>query len=272
MDQNSINQLLNLSISGFSVGHILSAVVTLCVCILAIRLVTRLLNRILNQSKLDARIKQIITAAVRVILYILTAIMVIQQLGINTSSFVALLSVFSLGITLAAEDILGNLAGSVVLISAHPFAIGDIVQSGDQIGVISGMGFYYTKLLNIDGQYVLIPNKELAESRIVNYSTLGRRRVTVKISAAYDAPTNTVKKACYEAVAMTDNILSDPAPSVQLTNYGSNSVEYSVFCWAAPSDFLTVTYALNDHLRTTFAQNQVEMTYDHLNVHIIENH
>ena len=91
------------------------------------------------------------------------------------------------------------------------------------------------------------------------------------LTASYDAPTETVKAACREALAQTEHILEDPAPSVYLTNYGDSSIEYTVYCWATPENYWDVHFALGERLRETFAAHGVEMTYDHLNVHIVEN-
>ena len=99
---------------------------------------------------------------------------------------------------------------------------------------------------------------------------MGRRRVVRTVTASYDAPTEVVKAACLEAVAATPNVLTEPAPSVYLTDYGSSAIEYSVRCWAETKDYWDVCYALNENLRTAFAAHGVEMTYDHLNVHVLE--
>ena len=117
---------------------------------------------------------------------------------------------------------------------------------------------------------VLMPNKDLSSSKIINYTVLGRRRVVRTVTASYDAPTEDVKAACLEAVAAAPGILSDPAPAVQLTNYGASSIEYTIFCWCAPEHYWPVYFAINENLRDAFARHNVEMTYDHLNVHILE--
>ena len=258
-------------LTSYSFTKILSVLMTFIICLILVRVILKLIRRVLDHTKLDQRVKMYANGGIKITLYIIMTVIVIQSLGINMTSFVALLSVISLGVTLAAEEILGNLAGGIVILSAHPFTLGDIVESGDNIGVIQAINFYYTKLLTIDGQYIFIPNKELASARVKNYSTLGRRRITIKIFAAYDASTLEVKSACRYALDMTENILKDPAPMVHLTAYGSNAIEYSIFCWVLPSDFLSVTYDLNENLREAFARSGVEMTYDHLNVHIVEN-
>ena len=116
----------------------------------------------------------------------------------------------------------------------------------------------------------MLPNKTLADSQMTNYSTLGRRRVVQIVTASYDAPTEVVKDACMKAIMMTDKVLTDPAPAVRLTAYQESSIEYKAFCWSNTDDYWDVYFALGENLRAAFAEYGVEMTYDHLNVHIVE--
>lgn len=203
------------------------------------------------------------------VLYVLTGIITAGALGLNTTSVTALVSVLTLGVTLAAEDILGNVAGGLVILSSHPFNIGDEIEISGTVGVVREIALNHTKVETCNGQYVMLPNKELSSSRIINYTAMGRRRVVVNITASYDAPTDTVKAACMEAVAATPNVLPEPAPQAYLTGYGSSSIEYSVRCWTETKDYWGAYYALNENLRTAFAAHDVEMTYDHLNVHVL---
>lgn len=162
------------------------------------------------------------------------------------------------------------MAGGLVILSSHPFAPGDLIEANGASGTVQEISLNHTKLETPDGQIVLLPNKELSSSRIVNYTTLGRRRIVRAISAAYSAPTETVKAACRDALASTPYLLEEPAPAVRLTNYGSSAIEYTVYCWAGLEHYWDAYYTLNEQLRTAFEKYSVEMTYDHLNVHISE--
>ena len=182
----------------------------------------------------------------------------------------ALLSVLTLGITLAAEDILGNVAGGLVILSSHPFALGDFIEAGGTSGTVREIGLNHTKLETANGQMILMPNKDLSSSKIINYTVLGRRRIVRTVTASYDAPTETVMTACMEAVEATANILPDPAPAVHLTDYGASSIEYTIYCWCTVENYWPAYHSINEKLRDTFAKHNVEMTYDHLNVHILD--
>ena len=265
-----IEKILQTKLGGYSLSHILSAILTLLICLLVSRLLLKLAKKLLHRGKkLNDRLRQIILTAIKVVLYVLTGIITAGALGLNTTSVTALVSVLTLGVTLAAEDILGNVAGGLVILSSHPFYIGDEIEISGTVGVVREIALNHTKVETCNGQFVMLPNKELSSSRIINYTAMGRRRVVVNVTASYDAPTDTVKAACMEAVAATPNVLPEPAPQAYLTGYGSSSIEYSVRCWTETKDYWGAYYALNENLRTAFAAHNVEMTYDHLNIHVL---
>ena len=267
-----LSNFLGASVAGYSLDKVLSALATLLVCLIAVKLIMKLLTRLLSRmQKLGDRLQGLLLTAVKVILYVLTLIITAEALGFNTSSLTALLSVLTLGVTLAAEDILGNVAGGLVILSAHPFSIGDYVEVGGVAGTVHEISLNHTKLVTPDGHLVMLPNKELASSQMTNYTVLGRRRVVQRVTASYDAPTETVKAACRCALEQTENLLEDPAPTVYLTAYKESSIEYTVYCWATPENWWGAYLALGEHLRDAFREYGVEMTYNHLNVHIIEN-
>ncbi len=267
---DNLTDILKTSLGGYTLANILSALLTLLICLVVVRLVMKLVTRLLGKARrINDRLQKIILTSAKAVLYVLTAIITAEALGVNTTSLTAIMSVLTLGVTLAAEDILGNVAGGLVILSSRPFGIGDVIESGGMVGTVQEITLNHTKIETADGQIVMQPNKELSASRIINYSALGRRRVVRTVTASYDAPTETVKAACLEAVAATPRVLPDPAPEVYLTNYGASSIEYGVRCWTTVEDYWNAFYALNENLRGAFEKHGVEMTYDHLNVHVI---
>ncbi len=195
-----LSEIISHSIGGYSIANILSAILTLLVCLVVVRLVMKLFSRLLSRaSRISDRLQKIILSCLKVLLYVLTAIITAESLGINTASLTAIMSVLTLGVTLAAEDILGNVAGGLVILSSHPFGIGDTIEAGGTVGTVREISLNHTKLETADGQIVLQPNRALSSSKIINYTTLGRRRVVRTVTASYDAPTDTVKAACMDA-------------------------------------------------------------------------
>lgn len=264
------SSLMNTKLGSFSLGQVFSALVLFVISVVVIRLLTKLLTRVLNRSKLDARMRKYVTGGVRLFLYIIAGLIVIDSLGIPITSLVALLSVGGLSISLAAEDVLANIAGGLLLLSSHPFNIGDFIEAAGTSGTVADISLNYTKLDTPAGQRILVPNKTLSASQITNYTALGHRRIEQKISASYDAPTETVKAACLRAVSMTPHLSAEPAPFVFLSSYGASAIEYTVLCWCLPADFWDASCALSENLRAAFADAGIEMTYDHLNVHILD--
>ena len=243
------------SVAGYSLGKVLSALITLLVCLIAVRLIMKAVTRLVNRmQKVSAKLQKFLLTGIKALLYVLTVIITAEALGLNTSSLTALLSVLTLGVTLAAEDILGNVAGGLVILSSHPFAPGDFVESNGISGAVREIGLNHTKLETPDGQTVLMPNRELSSSKIINYSTLGRRRVVRTVTASYDAPTDAVMAACMEAVDAAPGGLTEPAPTVHLTNYGASAIEYTIYCWCAAEDYWPVYHAVNENLRDTFCK------------------
>lgn len=207
-----LSNFLGASVAGYSLGKVLSALATLLVCLIAVKLIMKLLTRLLSRTqKLGDRLQGLLLTAVKVILYVLTLIITAEALGFNTSSLTALLSVLTLGVTLAAEDILGNVAGGLVILSSRPFALGDYIEAGGVSGTVREIGLNRVKLETPDGQMVLMPNKELSASKIINYTVLGRRRVVRTVAASYDAPTEAVKAACMEAVEAAGGCAGRPS-------------------------------------------------------------
>ena len=264
------SSLLGTTLGGYSLSKILSALVTLLVCLIAVRLIMKITTRLVDRmQKVNDRLQKLILTAVKTLLYVLTVIITAEALGFNTSSLTALLSVLTLGITLAAEDILSNVAGGLVILSSRPFAQGDFIEAGGVSGTVREIGLNHTKLETRTARWFWFPTR-ISSSKIINYTVLGRRRVVAPSPLPYDAPAEAVKAACMEAVSTVPNVLADPAPAVQVTNYGASSIEYTIFCWCAPEHYWPVYFAINENLRDAFACHNVEMTYDHLNVHILE--
>ena len=266
----NISQIISRSIGSYSIASILSALLTFLICLVVVRLVMKLFSRLLSRaSRLNERLQKVILTSVKTLLYLHTIIVTAEALGINTASLTAVMSVLTLGITLAAEDILGNVAGGLVILFSHPFSLGDEIEVGGTTGTVREISLTHTKVETPDGQIVLQPNREMSSSKIVNYTLLGRRRIVYKVTASYDAPTEDVKSACMEAVSAFPAVLTDPAPTVYLSSYGASAIEYTIRCWTATADYWTTYFRMYELLRDTFARHGVEMTYNHLNVHMV---
>lgn len=270
VDTSALTNALNASLGALTLGDVLSSLVLLLVCLAAIRVVLALLGRVLARTRLEERVGRYIAAAVKGALYLLTALIVADSLGVPVTSLIALVSVFGLAVSLAVQDVLANVAGGLVILFSKPFSLGDYIATDDGEGTVEEIGLTHTKLDAFDGLRIMLPNSKLVEGKIVNHTVRGVRRVSHTVSVAYENPVETVRRACLQAVERTAGVLRDPVPVVLVSKYGERSVEYVVRFWTSTEDYWDALAASLEELRRSFAENGVEMTCSHLNVHILD--
>ena len=265
-----MNQVLS-SLGISSVEALLHAIVTLVICILAIKIITSLVEKVLSKNpKLDSTLRHYISSAIRTLLWILTVIIVANALGINTTSLVALVSVAGLALSLSIQNVMSNLFSGITLLIAKPFATGDFVEVAGKTGIVKAIGLFYTQLDTLDNVAVSIPNSDVTAASVHNYSREPLRRVDRTFTASYECDTESVKAAIFDAIAKDQRILSDPAPFVRLLDYKGSTVEYVVRVWCKNADYWDVYFNLNENVRESFAEKGVKFSYEHVNVHIVE--
>lgn len=269
MDE-SLQELMQASWGKMTLEKLLYGLLLAVVCLVVVRLVLTLVRRLTARTSLDERIKKYILSGTKTLLYILTALIVAASLGIDVTSLIALVSVFGLAVSLAVQDVLSNVAGGLVLLFSKPFTLGDYVETVDGEGTVAEISLTHTKLDTFGGQRVMLPNSKLVAGKIVNYTSRGVRRVDHEISASYDDSAQAVRSACLKAVARTPGVLEDPPPAVVVTGYGESSISYHVRCWARTEDFWDVNNTSLEEIRRAFEEDGVTMTYNHLNVHIVD--
>ena len=257
----ALNKALNLSAT---------VLLLLAVGVVLIRAILRLCDRVFDRSERLAPFRTYLRSTLRVVLYILLTLAILGSVGVEITSFVALLSVAGLAVSLSLQNTLSNVAGGVMLLVSKPFIVGDYVACDGIEGTVRAVDLAYTTFTTIDNKEIFVPNSQIVSAKIVNYNTLGRRRVDLTYTASYDASTDAVRTAILEAAASFPQILSDPAPAVVISDYGASSIAYLTKLWVEAADYWTVYYGMNERVRETFAAHGVEMTYDHLNVHMIQ--
>ena len=259
-------------IGSMALSTLISAVLTFITCFIVMQIILKTLERIMGRAnKIDGTLKGFIHSAVKIILWILTGIIVAGALGIPTTSLVALISIAGLALSLSVQNILSNLFSGLTLLVSKPFKSGDYVEVGGRNGIIKSVGLFYTQLNTLDNVSINIPNSDVTGTTVINYSREPLRRVDRVFSAAYESSTEDVKAAILEAISHDEKILKDPAPFVRLSEYKDSCIEYTVRVWCKCADYWDVFFNLNENVRDCFAAKGVEMTYNHMNVHILEN-
>ena len=222
-----------IGVKDLTFGLLLRMAVMFLVGVLVIRVLMKTVDRLLARSQKVEAIRSYIHTAVNIFLWVLLVLMLAGTLDVDVTSIIAMLSVAGLAVSMALQNTLSNLAGGLVLL-------------------------------------VTKPNSQLSATRITNFNRLGKRRMDLKFTASYDAPTAQVRAALQEALEAVPGIMDDPAPAIFLSEYQASSIEYLVRLWTLSGDYWDVYYALQEGVRDAFARHGVEMTYDHLNVHIVE--
>lgn len=249
------------------VRTILIALAMLAASILVVKLVLLLVGRALKKTKLDSSQHRFVKAILRVLLYFCALMAIASYVGVDVTSLVALISVISLAVSLSVQSVLSNVAGGMMVIGTKPFRKGDYVSVDGLEGSVDEIGVVYTTLHTIDNRKVLIPNSKVSAATIENFSALGKRRLAVTVSAAYDCDPERVMEALRRAVERTEPLAGEPVVT-EIQDFGESAIAYDVALWIPASDFLGRRWALRRHIWEEFRAAGVRMTYPHLNVHV----
>ena len=247
--------------------RICSALIIVVIGILAIRVLLRILQKALERSKLEKAAHSLITSLCKAALYILLGLIAASALGLDVSSIVALASVLTLALSLALQNMVSNVIGGFTILYTKPFHSGDFVEIAGQSGTVQEINMTYTMLATPDNKRISLPNSAVVAAQIVNYTALGTRRAEINVTAGYDAPTRKVLDALLRAGQM-DQVLSDPAPQAVVTTYGDSAIGYSLRLWTTTADYWDVYFAVILRIKDIFDEENIPMTYPHLNVHL----
>ena len=268
-DDETVKSLWS-SIENITASNIFGAVLSIVISLILIKVLTKVLERALGRSKLDASLQTLLRNLVKGALWAVAAIIVLGCLGIEVTSLVAVLSVVGLAFSLALQNFLSNVAGGMQLLASHPFAVGDFVDVGVCSGTVEEIGMFYTKVTTPDNKLVQLPNSAIVTANITNFSAQPTRRVELNVSASYDAPTGEVAALLVKLAGEHPPVLADPEPAVHVEEYGDSAIRYVMRVWCANADYWTVYYDLLDGFKPAFDEAGVEMTYPHVNVHMVE--
>ena len=243
------------------------SVVILVIGVFAIRIIRRLLKTSLEKTRLEKAAHSLITSLANAAMYVMLGLTVASSLGIDVTSIVALASVLTLAFSLSLQNMVSNIIGGFMILYTQPFHSGDYVEIAGQGGTVKEINMTYTMLATADNKMISIPNSAVVAAQIVNFSAAQTRRVEVAVSASYDAPTQKVIDALVQA-GTVDLVLTDPAPKAVVTAYGDSAISYSLRLWVNTPDYWDVYFQVNQRVKDIFDQQDIEMTYPHLNVHI----
>ena len=240
------------------------------VAVVVSRIIVALVNRALGKSKLDPALIRIVRTIVKFVVGVVCILLICETLGVEVTSLIALFSVIGLALSLAAQGVLANLAGGITILGARPFKVGDFVEMDGVKGVVKEVTLMYTKVDTTDNRLVYIPNKIVSETKVQNFSKEPTRRIELTFSTSYDSPIDKVKEAVRSMLAADPLTLAEPEPIVGVAKYGASAIEYNLWVWCKGEDYWPAFYSVTEGLKKALDAAGLEMTYDHLNVHMVE--
>ena len=257
-------------LGAFLLEKVLVIVPVVLISLIVIKIIMKLVDRMLGRLPMEETIKGLIRTSIKVLLLAVACIVLMSCLQIPVTSFVALLSVAGLALSLSIQNFLTNVFAGLQLLASKPFKVGDFVDAGNCSGTVYEIGLFYTKLTSVDNKLIQLPNNTIVGSNVVNYSSQTHRRVEIKVTASYDAPTEKVKGVLSKVVEDNAMIDREQPIMVRVNAYQDSAIEYIIRVWCANDDYWTVYYDLMEAIKPAFDANEIEMTYPHLNVHMMQ--
>ena len=228
-----------------------------------IKKMMKVVNRLMDKRGFEEGLKRFLINLLGWLLKVLLVIAILANLGIETTSFAALLAAMGLAIGMALQGSLGNFAGGVMLMIFKPIKIGDLIEAQGEIGVVKEIEIFTTKLLAPTNKLVIIPNGALSNGNITNYSEEGTLQVRHVIGVSYDADIKQTKDVLMKVLTSQDLVLSDPAPTVDVTALGDSSVDFAVRPWTKVEDYWTVYFNTLEKAKIALDEAGIEIPYPH---------
>ena len=256
---------------GVSLGSkLLIALVVFLVGRWIVKKLNRLLSTILEKRKVEASLSSFVRSLVSITLNLLLIIIVIGVLGIETSSFIALFASAGVAIGMALSGTLQNFAGGVMILLFKPFKVGDFIEAQGQSGTVKEIQIFNTIITTADNKIIIVPNGGLSTGIMKNYSKEETRRVDWQFGIAYGDSYDKAKEVIGRLLDEDPRVLKTPAYFIALTSLGDSSVNIVVRAWVNASDYWGVFFDMNEKVYKTFAQENLNIPFPQIDVHVYE--
>ena len=255
--QNYINKVVDL---GFDYGpKLIGAIIVLILGLWVIKLATKMAGKSLQKAKLDQSLVSFMMSLTNVLLKILLFITVMGMVGIQMTSFIAILGAAGLAVGMALSGTLQNFAGGVIVLVFKPFKVGDFIEAQGFSGTVKEISIFTTHLNTVDKKLIVIPNGPLSTASLTNFSAEPLRRVDWKFAVAYRDNMDDFKKAINDFIAEDNRILKEPASFMGLSELGDSSVSLVVRAWVKNSDYWDVHFEMNEKVYTLLKSNKLSV-------------
>lgn len=249
---------------------VIAAIVILLVGRLVARWLRNLIERMLTKGKTDPMIVGFVGNLAYIGMIAFVVLAALGELGIETTSFIAVLGAAGLAIGLALQGSLSNFAAGFLMIVFRPFKVGDFIEGAGVAGVVEAIHMFTTTLRTGDNKTIIIPNAKLSGDNIVNYSAKETRRVDMTVGVSYEADIKHVRSVLQGIVDGDQRVLSDPAPLIAVSELADNSVNFTLRVWVKTADYWGVFFDATEAIKLRFDEEGIGIPYPQRDVHLYE--
>ena len=232
-----------------------------------ISLINRMLSGVMERKNVDPAIQSFLKSLVNIILMVLLIVSVVGALGVNTTSFAALLASAGVAVGMALSGNLQNLAGGIVILLFRPFKVGDFIEAQGVSGTVNEIQIFHTILTTGDNKKIYLPNGSLSSDNIVNYSQEERRRVEFVVGVDYGEDVEKVRRVLREIVDADERVLQEPAPFIVLGELAESSVNITMRVWVKSENYWGVFFDTNEKIYNEFNRRGINFPYPQLTIH-----
>lgn len=265
-----IQEALDVVVKGLA-GFFWDVLVCVAIYIVArwvIRYIDRLLGRIFERGKVEISLAKFVRSLVRTVLYVIVVISIVRRLGVDTSSFVALLASVGVAIGMALSGTLQNFAGGVMILLLRPFRVGNYIQTQGIEGAVKEIKLFNTVINTPDNKLITIPNGPIVNNIINNFSAEDRRRVDMSVSIAYGDDLDVARKAILDILEADERIEKTPAPFVALSNMGDSALTITIRVWAKSEHYWGIYFDTMEKMYKQLPEKGINFPFPQLDVHI----
>ncbi|NOQ91365.1 MAG: mechanosensitive ion channel [Flavobacteriaceae bacterium] len=247
---------------------LIGAIVVWIIGSIIIKSLIKVFNNMLEKRNTDASLKPFLKSIVSIILKVLLAISVLSMLGVEMTSFIAILGAAGLAIGMALSGTLQNFAGGVMILLFKPFKVGDFLDAQGHKGAVKEIQIFNTILTDLDNKTIILPNGSLSTSSMVNYSTQPIRRVDISVGIAYGENVDKAREVLNNLIKNDARILSDPAHFIGVSGLGDSSVDLTVRVWAKGEDYWDLFFDMNENTYNAFNKEGINIPFPQMDVHV----
>lgn len=255
-----------ISFGSISLDKLVYALLTLLISLVVIAIIMKIVDKLQKRSRFDRAVRGFIRSAIKTGLWVVALAITAAQLGVKPTSFVALLGVVGLALSLSIQGLLGNIFSGFTTLGAKPFVSGDFVEIDGVSGTVDKIDLLYTTILTPENKTVLIPNSQVTSSKIINFTGEKERRTNLSYFVPAEADAEAVKAALLDAVREDGRAKAEPAPFVGIHAFGQGTAEYIVRAWVEKDEYLDFTFSINELVGQIFRERGIEMGYTRLHV------